>query len=46
VSTGAENRILAGESSHLGYAQSGLDSYEKEGVIASAEPGTLIGCGE
>ena len=38
--------VLAGEPGHLGHAKARLDGHQEKRVIASAEPGTLIGRGE
>src|SRR6267378_794356 len=42
VSTSADDDVLAGETSHLGYAQARLYGHEEKGVIAPAKPGALI----
>ena len=44
--TGSKYDVLAFEASHFGQAQTGLYRHQEKRVIAPAEPGARIGCGE
>jgi hypothetical protein len=46
MSTSPKYDVLAFESSHFRQAQTGLYGYKKKRVIATAEPGERIRCGE
>src|SRR5436189_4572844 len=46
VSAGPEDKVLAFEPGHLGYAQTRLYGDQEEGVIAPAKPGVRIRSGQ